>query len=90
MKWLKELPENRRRGSLPRCLLLKQREPRVVADRLTELVGVDSVRVNADDFWMPKGAPRLEPNGQWDKSAIQEARPASRQDFFPLLAAQAI
>jgi hypothetical protein len=73
MKWLDALPRNRRRGSFPRCLLFTGQDRTIVADRLTKLVGLLGIRVEAGDFWMPQGLPVLKANGEWDMSPIEEA-----------------
>lgn len=74
MKWLYALPRNRRRGSFPRCLLFMGEDRTIVADKLTELVGLPGIRVEANHFWMPRGLPVLESNGEWDMSPIEEAK----------------
>lgn len=74
MKWLDALPKNRRRGSFPRCLLLMGEDRTIVAHKLTKLVGLPDVRVEPNDFWMPKGLPVLKANGEWDMSLIEEAK----------------
>jgi hypothetical protein len=74
MSWLEALPRNRRRGSFPRCLLLTQGDRSTVADRLTSLVGLDSVHVGEDDFWMPQGLPVQVADGGWDISPVMEAK----------------
>jgi hypothetical protein len=48
------LRPNQRRGSKPRCHLLTQGAPEVVASRLTKLI-TPWGRVSADDHWMPSG-----------------------------------
>ncbi len=73
MKWVDALPENRRRGSFPRCLLFMEGNRAVVADRLTKLVGLPEARVKAEDFWMPRGLPVLKADGKWDMNPIEEA-----------------
>jgi hypothetical protein len=45
-----------------------------VADKLTKLVGLPSVHVEAKDFWMPQGLPVLKANGEWDTNPIEEAK----------------
>jgi hypothetical protein len=35
---------------------------------------MSGVHIDANDFWMPKGTPRLKPNGERDKAPIQEAK----------------
>jgi len=69
---LNALPENRRRGSFPRCLLLMEGDRTTVADKLTKLVGLPDVHVEAKDFWMP--SPVLNSNGEWDMNSIEEAK----------------
>jgi hypothetical protein len=74
MKWVDALPRNRRRGSFPRCLLFMGEDRTIVADKLTKLVGLPGIRVEAGDFWMPQGLPVLKTNGEWDMSPIEEAK----------------
>jgi hypothetical protein len=74
MKWLDALPKNRRRGSFPRCLLLMEGDRTIVADKLTKLVELPGVHVEAKDFWMPQGLPVLKANGEWDTNPIEEAK----------------
>jgi hypothetical protein len=74
MSWVDALPENRRRGSFPRCLLFLNGDRAVVAGRLTKLVGLRDVQVRASDFWMPQGLPVLDADGNWDKNPIEEAK----------------
>src|SRR5271157_334260 len=74
MNWIDPLPKNRRRGSFPRCLLFMEGNRTIVADKLTRLVGLPGVHVEAEDLWMPKGLPVLKANGEWDKNPIEEAR----------------
>lgn len=74
MKWLDALPKNRRRGSFPRCLLFMEGDRTIVADKLTKLVGLPGVHVEAKDFWMPQGSPVLKANGEWDTMCAEEAK----------------
>jgi hypothetical protein len=74
MQWVDALPKNRRRGSFPRCLLFTEGDRIVVADKLTKLVGLPGVQVDAKDFWMPRGLPILKANGEWDTTPIKEAK----------------
>jgi hypothetical protein len=69
---LNALPENRRRGSFPRCLLFLEGDRTTVARRLTKLVGLSDVHVEAKDFWMP--SPVLNASGEWDMNSIEEAK----------------
>jgi hypothetical protein len=48
-------------------------ERAIVADKLTKLVGLPGVRVEAKGFWMPRGVPLRKPNGEWDTNPIEEA-----------------
>lgn len=73
MKWLEALPENRRRGSRPRCVLFTDGGRDEVAARLTRLVNLPGVGVSPDDEWMPYGKPIYE-NGPWDDAPIKEAQ----------------
>lgn len=83
MNWLDALPENRRRGSCPRCLLLMEGDRAIVADRLTTLVGLPDVYVNAKDFWMPQGLPMLKADGVWDTNPIEEAKLGESIGYLP-------
>jgi hypothetical protein len=74
MNWLDALPQNRRRGSFPRCLLLMEGDRTDVADRLTKLIELPDVRVEVKDLWMPQGLPVLKPNNAWDTNCIEEAK----------------
>ncbi len=74
MDWLGALPKNRRRGSFPRCLLFMEGDRTSVADKLTKLVGLPDVRVEAERCWMPKGLPVLNAYGGWDANPIEEAK----------------
>ena len=71
MKWIDALPENRRRGSFPRCLCFMTGDRLAVASRLTTLVDLPEVRVEADDFWMPSPLPSAD--GTWMSNSIDEA-----------------
>ncbi|MBZ5702653.1 MAG: hypothetical protein LAN84_12495 [Acidobacteriia bacterium] len=73
MKWPYALPNNRRRGSFPRCLLFMGGDRAIVADKLTKLVGLPDVHVEAKDFWMPQGLQLLKINGEWVTNPIEEA-----------------
>jgi hypothetical protein len=82
MKWLDALPKNRRRGSFPRCLLLMSEDRTIIANRLTTLVGLPDVRVEASDLWMPQGLPALKATGEWDTNSIQEAKLGESRGFL--------
>jgi hypothetical protein len=82
MKWLDALPENRRRGSFPRCLLFTEGSAPIVADKLTKLVGMTAIHVGAGDFWMPRGLPVLKADGTWDKSPIEEGKLGESEGFL--------
>lgn len=82
-EWLDRLPENRRRGSFPRCLKLMHGERESVAAKLTDLVGIQDVQVQASDFWMPGGLPALAADGTWDSSPINEAKICETERFLP-------
>ena len=62
-----------KRGSRPRCVLLVDGPRHAVAARLTNLVGLASVTVSPNDFWMPRGKPVRMGRG-WDKKPAAEAR----------------
>ena len=82
MSWIKQLSENRRRGSYPRCLLLVDGEKGAVAERLTRLVSLPDVRVANDDLWMPKSLPRQKPDGTWDMTLCDEAELGKAEGFL--------
>lgn len=82
MSWLEALPENRRRGSRPRCLLVMDGDQSTVADRLTSLVELDDVQVNEEDFWMPQGLPVPTGEGGWDRSRTKEAQLDKEEGFL--------
>jgi len=82
MKWIDALPEHRRRGSFPCCLLFMEGKEAVVADSLTKLVGLPEVHVEAKDLWMPRGLPLLKADGTWDKSPIEEAKLGESEGFL--------
>lgn len=63
MKWIAALPENRRRGSFPRCALFMEGEPAVVADRLTKLVGLPAFDVGGGKLLDAPGIAGAQ--GQW-------------------------
>lgn len=69
------------RGSRPRCVLLVEGAPDMVAGRLTELVGLSEMTVAPTDRWMPYGKPILTTAGQWNKAPADEAR-LDRHDGF--------
>ncbi len=83
MNWLEALPKNRQRGSFPRCLLLMSGERAMVAERLTRMVGLTDVRVEAEHCWMPMGLPTLSPNGLWDLTPIEEAKLGEHVGLLP-------
>jgi hypothetical protein len=82
MNWLEALPEEHRRGSFPRCLLLMHGDRRTVADRLTCLVGLSDVQIGGEDFWMPQGLPVPTADGDWDESPIKEALIGKDEGFL--------
>jgi hypothetical protein len=82
MSWLEALRRKHRRGSLPRCLLLTDGEPAVVAERLTRLVNLESVHVGEEDVWMPRGLPLRAVDGAWDVTPCIEARIGKTSDFL--------
>jgi hypothetical protein len=53
-------------------LLFLEGDRKTVADRLTKLVGLPDLHVEARDFWMP--SPVLNANGEWDMNSIEEAK----------------
>lgn len=61
------------RGSRPRCIELVSGTKEEVASRITDIVGLEEVKVASDDFWMPRGIPVWN-GGLWDKSPAREAR----------------
>ena len=81
MSWLEQLPKKERRGSRPRCILFMDGDRETVAARLTELVGLSSVKVSADDKWMPYGKPVKKEDDSWDKTPAAESQ---RMDLYPL------
>lgn len=83
MKWLEELPKNRQRGSFPRCLLLMGEDRTTVAGKLTSIIGLPGVRVEAKHFWMPQGLPALKANDAWDMTPIAEAKLGESEEFLP-------
>jgi len=82
MEWLDALPKNRRRGSFPRCLLFMEGDRTIVADKLTKLVGLPGIHVEAKDFWMPQGLPVRKANREWDKNPIKEAKLGESTGFL--------
>lgn len=61
------------RGSRPRCIEFVSGTKEEVATNLTDLVGLEEVKVAENDFWMPQGKPVISGSG-WDKSPAKEAR----------------
>ena len=61
-------------GSRPRCILMMDGEASVVAERLTNLVGLPGVKVRSSDKWMPFGKPELRADGTWNKEPAREAK----------------
>jgi hypothetical protein len=53
-----------------------------VADRLTQLVDLADVHVNAKNFWMPQGLPVAKANGEWDKDPTREAKLGVEANFL--------
>jgi len=76
---LDALPTNRRRGSFPRCLKFMEGDRSAVAQRLTDLVGLENVSITVGDFWLPC----FPPSGVWDKQSIKEARLERNDSFLP-------
>lgn len=70
------------RGSRPRCIELVSGTKKEVASRLTDLVGLDEVKVMSDDFWMPSGKPVLT-GSNWDNSPAKEARIDRENQLVP-------
>ncbi|MDD4051857.1 MAG: hypothetical protein PHR28_08175 [candidate division Zixibacteria bacterium] len=56
---LERLQRNQRKGSKPRCHLLTEGSPELVAERLTSLIAPYGL-VTVDDHWMPKGFKEVE------------------------------
>lgn len=52
---MKTLPYKKRTGVFPRCVLLTEGTPTVVAERLNRIIGVPEVRVSEHDRWKPYG-----------------------------------
>jgi hypothetical protein len=63
-----------RAGSRPRCVSLMEGAPDVVAERLTQLVGLPDVVVTPDSKWLPEGLPVQRLDGSWDVAPADEAR----------------
>jgi hypothetical protein len=82
MSWAEALRRKHRRGSLPRCLLLTDGEPVLVAERLSRLIDLDSVHVGKEDVWMPRGLPLRAADGTWDATPCIEARIGKTRDFL--------
>ena len=80
MAWWEQLGKDNR-GSRPRCVLLMDGKPDVVAERLTRLVNLPGVLVSSDDKWMPYGKP-VRRNGLWDKSPANEAQLDKARDLM--------
>jgi hypothetical protein len=59
MQSLGTLPENRRRGSKPRCHWITHGDPDVVAARLTAIIAPWG-KVSPTDHWMPQGFSNIE------------------------------
>ena len=74
MSWLRQLPERRRRGSWPRCVLMMEGSLEEVASRLTRLVDLPDVVVSPDDKWMPCGKPLKRADGKWDTKPTDEVQ----------------
>jgi hypothetical protein len=74
MDWVQSLPENKRRGSLPRCLLFVAEDRAAVANKLTALIDLPDVNVQPNDFWLPQGLPVISKEGHWDMSLTWEAK----------------
>lgn len=82
MNWIDALPDNRRRGSFPRCLIVTDGEPGDVAHRLETLVSLPELRITANDHWMPCGVPQRGPDGEWDLSPTAEAELGNATPFL--------
>ena len=78
--WSKQL--DKKHGSRPRCVLLVDGGKEEVAARLTQLVGLDDVKVTSCDTWKPWGKPVKKENGLWDDTPSKEA---SRNGLTELL-----
>jgi hypothetical protein len=63
-------------------LLFMGGDRRAVAARLTKLVGLPGVEVQAGNYWMPQGLPVLKVVGGWDMSPIEEAKLAESEGFL--------
>ena len=54
MEWLNDLGKDRR-GSRPRCVLVTDGDPMMVAQRLTGILARRDVQVASADVWQPRG-----------------------------------
>ena len=75
------------RGSRPRCIEYISGTKEEVASNLTDLIGLEEVKVGKDDFWMPSGKPVFT-GSKWDKSPANEARIDRSAGFVPSIAAR--
>ncbi len=83
MTWIEALPQNRRRGSYPRCLQFMEGDCAEVAQRLTTMVDLEGIAVNSDDFWMPSGPPVRGADGEWDRRPAKEAKLGEIDGLLP-------
>lgn len=74
---------DKKRGSLPRCLLMMDGNRETVAKRLTDLVNISGITVSPNDIWMPYGKPVQKKNGEWDKTPASEAQLAEPNPLLP-------
>lgn len=81
--WIKALPENRQRGSYPRCLLYMNDNKSALTEKLTKLIGVDNVEIPSDFKYAPQGIPRKDINGNWDKTPTLEAKLGESSNLVP-------
>ena len=82
MGWSSHLGKDNR-GSRPRCVLLVDGGKEEVAARLTQLVGVDDVKVTGCDVWMPYGKPVQKEDGSWDTTPAVEVELDKPTDLLP-------
>ena len=82
MGWSNHLGKDGR-GSRPRCVLLVDGGKAEVAARLTQLVGLDDVKVTRCDIWMPYGKPVQKGDGSWDTTPADEVEFDKPTDLFP-------
>lgn len=81
--WWNQL--DKERGSRPRAVIFMEGERDQVANRLTNLVDIPGVHIDATtDVWMPTGIPIRDGNGNWDKSPAKELRLDQPNELIPV------